>query len=302
MGDQVSVPVRPKPKEQDLPRPLPEGVLASNDPVYDCIVYVIYCSVHGNIAVTNAVKCKCVWLPFIAMPEGQTWMKASQDGVEVLIGRNDPEMEADDAERISPVYQMNYLQIFRLHLPSNKVVLRLSRFIKLEKNPAFECCRNTDRVNWLSVADVLNNRMTKVWGPELHDLVAMVLPQPLPIPQIVQEFTSRNALYYLYLNGSAQQELLASAKLTDNHVYEIYTDFAEHCYPSFNMCEESLRVYLLKYGIALDHIRLSRLFNAFRMSHERRSFVDFHEFLIGLVAMEPNCSNKLEARTRFIFR
>lgn len=34
------------PAKEVLPRPMPEGVLASNEPVYDCIVYLIFCPTH----------------------------------------------------------------------------------------------------------------------------------------------------------------------------------------------------------------------------------------------------------------
>src|SRR5699024_3053586 len=112
----------------------------------------------------------------------------------------------------------------------------------------------------------------------------------------------RNALYYLHLSGSRQQELLLAAKLTASHVKMIYTDFTEHCYPAFYMCPESLRVYLLKYGVHIEAPVLGPLFHAFGSDDERRSFIDFHEFLIGLVAFEPNVSNRLDARSRFIFK
>lgn len=57
----------------DLPRPQPEGVLPSNEPLYDCVVYLIFCPDNQNIAATNSTKCRTVWLPFVPMPEGVTW-------------------------------------------------------------------------------------------------------------------------------------------------------------------------------------------------------------------------------------
>jgi len=288
-----------KPSKEELPRPLPEGILASTEPLYDCIAYLIYCSTHENIAVTNVNKCNCVWLPFVPLPDGETWMKASHDGVETLIGRNDPEMDADDAEKSSPIYKMSYLHIFRLQLPSKRIIQRLSQFIYLEPNPNFQCCRNTDRVNWIPVADIHQNQIPKLWGPELKILMSML---GAPQPQIVSEFTATNALYYLYLHGSKLQELLHQAKLCDAHIYEIYCFYVEHAYPSFYLCMEAFRVHFLKFGLAYDHVTLNRLFNAFRLTEEKRSFLDFHEYLIGLVAFEPNCSNNLDARMQFIFK
>lgn len=46
IGDQASVAGGGgKPKEVP-PRPMPEGVISSNEPVYDCIVYLIFCPAH----------------------------------------------------------------------------------------------------------------------------------------------------------------------------------------------------------------------------------------------------------------
>ncbi len=260
---------------------------------------------------TSRSKSKCIWLPFVALPDGETWIKASHDGVDVLIGRNDPEMDAEEAERQAPIYRMNYLHVMRLQLPSRRTVLRLSQFIYLEANPFFQCCRDTDRVSWLPVADVQQASASHrslprpLWGPEVRILTTMVTSTQR---QVVNEFTLSNALYYLNLGGSRQQEVLQAAKLMENHVLEIYSDYIEHCYPAFYMALESFRLYLLRFsggqsGVAsFEEKALERLFNAFRLTEESRSFLDFHELLIGLAAFDPGCPNNLELRQRFIFK
>src|SRR5699024_1759267 len=83
IGDKSSTNAMPSTKfppykePSDLPHPLPEGVLSSNEPLYDCIFYLIYCSEHQKVAVTNSLKCRTVWLPFVPMPDGVTWTTAS---------------------------------------------------------------------------------------------------------------------------------------------------------------------------------------------------------------------------------
>jgi len=68
-------------------------------------------------------------------------------------------------------------------------------------------------------------------------------------------------------------------------------------------CLESFYVYFLKYGLVFNKTQIGRLFNAFcLLADDRRLFLDFHEFLIALITMEPQCSNKLEARLHLIFR
>lgn len=288
-----------KAKESNLPKLMPEGATGLTEAVYDCIVYVIYCPEHDQIAIANVEKVKCVWLPFVVLPEGVTWQKASHDGVEILIGRQDAEMDAEEAEKTAPVYNMSYLHMLRLQLPSSRMILRLTQFVHLMKNEFFKCCQNNYQVNWIPSADILSNRVSNVWGPELKILTSMLVDTQ---PQIISEFTLNNTLYYLYLNDSPEQKLMLDAKMTDKIVYDIYSDYIEHCYPAFYMCFESFRAYLIKYGHQDDNTRLTYLFNA--ASTSKRSFLDFHEFIIAILIMEPKCGlNKLiEARISFIFR
>lgn len=240
MGDKSSSNTTPSTKPppykepSDLPRPLPEGVLASNEPLYDCVVYVIYCPDHHNIAVTNSIKCRTVWLPFVPMPEGVTWTTASHDGVSLLIGRNDTEMDGEEAALKAPKYSMAFLNILRLVLPSKKVVVRLGQFVRLESNPNFECCRNTERVNWLPLVDIQTNEIPKLWGPELQQLTAQLAAAEQS--QLVQEFTASSTVAILKEeNGTWQQELLRTFKLTERHVHELFLDYIEHCWPALYM-------------------------------------------------------------------
>lgn len=291
-------PASPLPPELDLPRLIPEGAGAEVDePVYDCIVYVLYCPEHQRVAVTNVNKTKCTWLPFVALPEGVTWQEASQDGVTMLIGRNDAEMDTEEAERMTPVYTMRYLHLQRIQLPNSRMALRLSQFVQLERNTPFQCCINSDRVNWLPLANIHIHEVDRIWGPELWILTRMLTAQ---VPNIINEFTIDNALYYLDQDQSWEHKLLAGTNVGRAQILDLYADFVEHCYPSFYMCFDSLRAYLIKNGHPIDEPKLRRLYQVFGVN--RRFFVDFHEFLAGLVAMEPACPSILESRLYFIFR
>lgn len=284
-------------KESGLPKLFPEGATALNETVYDSIVYLIYCPEHDKIAVTCVEKVRCTWLPFVILPEGVTWQKASHDGVAILIGRQDAEMDAEEAEKTAPIYTMSYLHMLRIQLPSSKMILRLTQFVHLQKNEFFQCCVNTNRVNWMPSSEIMANRIPKVWGPELRILTSMLVSAQ---PHIISEFTLSNTLYYLYLNDSPEQKVLMQFQMTDTQIFEVYQDYVEHCYPSFYVSFESFRAYFIKNGHDRDDIKLFRLFNAF--SVHRRSFIDFHEFLIGLLIIEPNCPNNLDARLHFVYR
>ena len=281
----------------ELPCLIPEGATVVGEPLYNCIVFLIYCPEHDQIAVTNVDRCKCIWLPFVVLPDFTTWDQASHDGVAMLIGRNDAEMDAEEAERTRPLYHMTYLHMLRLQMPSKRHVLRLTRFVRLVKSEHFQCCQNTYRVHWLPFQMVLTNMITKLWGPELPILTSMVIS---PHPRIITEFTLANALHYFNLDESCEQQLLRESKVTPNLIYKIYIDYVEHCYPSFYMCFEAFRAYFIKYGWPRDDAKLAQLYITFRVN--QRSFVDFHEFLVGLVVLEPTCSSHLEVRSYFIFK
>lgn len=296
IGSSVVISGRPS-STTELPHLSPEGAALLNEPLYDCIIYLIYCSEHDKIAVTNIEKSKCTWLPFVILPDDVTWQMASHDGVETLIGRNDAEMEAEEAERTAPIYEMHIIHLLRLMMPNNKTVVRLAQFVHLLKNEFFPCCQGTDRVNWLPASDILSDRIEKAWGPELRILSAMLTS---PQQHIIIEFGTNNALYYFNLDKSPEQILLKANKLTAEKILDIFTDYVEHCYPAFYMCFESFRAYMLKYGHSNDLGKLSRLYHAFCILG--RPFIEFHEFLIGLIALEPNSANKLEARAQLVFR
>ncbi|KAI2803038.1 hypothetical protein BLOT_007161 [Blomia tropicalis] len=296
IGSSVVISGRPS-STTELPHLSPEGAALLNEPLYDCIIYLIYCPEHDKIAVTNIEKSKCTWLPFVILPDDVTWQMASHDGVETLIGRNDAEMEAEEAERTAPIYEMHIIHLLRLMMPNNKTVVRLAQFVHLLKNEFFPCCQGTDRVNWLPASDILSDRIEKAWGPELRILSAMLTS---PQQHIIIEFGTNNALYYFNLDKSPEQILLKANKLTAEKILDIFTDYVEHCYPAFYMCFESFRAYMLKYGHSNDLGKLSRLYHAFCILG--RPFIEFHEFLIGLIALEPNSANKLEARAQLVFR
>lgn len=209
-------------------------------------------------------------------------------------------MDGEEAPLKAPKYIMSFLNIFRLVLPSKKVVVRLGQFVGLEHNPNFECCRVTERVNWLPLADIQSESIAKLWGPELPQLTAQLVASKQS--QLVQEFNAASTVAILKVeNSSWQLELLRTFKLTQRHVYELFTDYLEHCSPSLYMCAESFRVYFFKYDIVLTEEHLGRLFKAFCQADERPNFIEFNKLLIALVTMGPGCPSKLEARYRFIF-
>ncbi|KAH9398850.1 hypothetical protein TYRP_018663, partial [Tyrophagus putrescentiae] len=356
MADPSSAQLQQPPPAPPLPRLYPEGGAEVDEPVFDCIVYLIFCPEHCNLAVGKVVKCGATWLPFVALGEGVSWADACAEGVTTLIGRTDAEADAEEAEAMTPTYSLRYLHLLRVQLPvhgsggggvggnshhpnqnnanntgASRTALRISVFVLLEQGPgsAFRCCQNSDRVDWLPLSYIYAStaEVDRVWGPELWVLPMLLSLQPqtalLLLPPgsprtpeissnpgiIIRENSLDMALYYLEQQDPAAEEhrLLKGARLSRSQVLQVYADYVEHCWPAFYMCFEAFRAYLLKYGhpadppgIAPGTGRIRRLFAAF--CTPGYPYVDFHCFLLGLVAMEPAVSSSLTWRLFFLFR
>lgn len=285
------------------PNLTPEGFgLDSSIKVYDAIVYLIYCPEHDKVAVTNVERARVVWLPFVYLPEGVTWMKASQEGVAQIISQRDKEMDAVKAARMAPAFDMQCLNVLRIQLPSEKFVTRLANLVILRKSAEsdFKCCTRSPRINWLRASDILNNRIDKVWGPELKNFTKLMVVNQTEHETVISEYSLQNTLHYLHLADSPEQKLLIASQVKTEHVLEIYEDFLEHCYPAFSMCFESFKHYLAKYGYDKKDPTLPYLFSA--ASLYGNDYLDFHEVLLCLVALEPTTANSLQARLKFVFR
>ncbi|OTF78328.1 hypothetical protein BLA29_007181, partial [Euroglyphus maynei] len=302
----------------------PEGYHGDQLPssLYDCIVYVIYCPKHDRIAVTNVKKMGCIWLPFVSLMDNnndndnQTWQQASHNGVAILIGRQDPEQDAKEAERLTPKYRMQYLQILRIQLPKKsstmKMVTRITQFVHLQSNHYDHCCENTMRVNWIKSDEILGRKIDKIWGPEIYSMVRLLLTlQSSSLSRkIIEEMPLSYALCLLKQTDTEEYDAIKHFNLANNHdiIIRIYGNFIQHCYPSTMMSYESFRSYFIKNcDSSLDKKRLLPLFRSFKHQslqghNDNDDFIDFQEFLIGLIVIDPKTSDTLMARIRFIFR
>lgn len=281
-------------KEDELPRLYPVGAIPPGQSVYDCIVYLMYCSVHDCICVTNVENSKVVWLPFVAMPEGSTWEKASLDGVAMLIGKKDQELDAKLCKL--PKYQMVNLHILRVQLPNERFIHRLGQFINIEPSEEFKCCEKTSHLEWIQVSEIINNRVALTWGPELYLFTKMLMPPERKM--FIFEYSLDNLHNFLGQKGNYQEKLLSKTLSTEKAMF-IYEEYIEHCFPAFYMSVESFKCFLIKYGFPRNDTRFQFLFNS--VGYSRNGYLDFHELITGLVCMEPTTEQD-EARTRFLFR
>ena len=155
-----------------------------------------------------------------------------------IIGNKDKELDAAVAAKNAPVYSLEYMNVLRIQLPTEKFVTRLANLVILKKAPEsdFKCCQRSPRINWLRASDILGDRIDKVWGPELKSFTKLMSEMSKPTYEaVISEFTLQNSTHYLMIEDSAEHKLLLSSHVKTEHVLEIYEDFVEHCYPAFSM-------------------------------------------------------------------
>src|SRR6218665_895987 len=281
-----------------FPKLQPEGVAQLPESVYDSIVFYIYCSKHDKLALSKSDRNDgCTWLPFVVMNERVPWKKTSHDGVMLLIGRQDSEMDLKEAEKYTPKFEMSCLHLLRIQTSSRKIITRLTQFIHLVNNQQFHCCTDNNFVEWHSSSDLLRNKVDNIWGGELKIFSSMLLSKK---HNINCEFTLHDASLFLRGKHPVEQALLKHMGITDIKIYDLFNDYLHHCYPSFYMCFDSFMVYLRRYGHHGSGKYFQKLFRGTALFH--KWYVDFHELLIGLLVMEPgHINNDNELRQKFLF-
>lgn len=179
-----------------------------------------------------------------------------------------------------------------------KFITRFVYFFTLLPEQKF-CCKNTNRIRWITPNNLLNSFWPNLWGPELIEFVKLSLTPPIQTQ--IYEFSLEEAFFFVPREPPRNMEelILRTSHITEKDVERLYSDFIEHCFPSFYQALESFKCYMEKYGFDKNDNRLPLLFNAFNFY--ANGFLSFHELLLGLAAIDPNTIHD-EWRARFIFR
>lgn len=145
-----------------------------------------------------------------------------------------------------------------------------------------------------------NDMIKPLWGPEPKMMLNKLYNRDM---KYIFEFSKDTVLSFLMrpekLNA-LQAKLLAGCKVSSSICMSLYEDYVEHCFPSFSMTLESFRIYLIKYGYDRRDPRFESLFRA--VAYNRRYYIDFFEFITGMVSLEPDTPDMYDARLRTVFR
>lgn len=320
---------QPVPANQPVFRLTPEGVPpASNGRIYDCVLHLIHCTEHQQVALAchrkTPVGSEEVYsLPFTPLSAKQTWQISALNGsFRVLTGAD---MELFEKFSAFPPYREAYiLQVMRVQMPDreNTFFTRLVFYVRLQRSIlnkysdttkagdgqsyAYQCCQNSDRIKWHSFAALAEGVSSPraCWGPEVFEFCRAVAKSKLGrVPQKIRSYSPALARALVSGNtGGGANELLSSAKATVTQVDLLFVHFLEHCFPSLTMQVESFKTYMRKCNFEAKtqtDNRLVRLFCAF--NHLKTGYLTFHELLIGLAALDAKSKHNKE-RLEFVFR
>lgn len=278
----------------------PESSAPIDQNMYNSIVYIIYCSQHKKIVLSLSERSKAIWLPFVFLPSNMTWNDATTECISNVFCKEDSEFDPRLTTPI-PVKSLICLHIMRIQLPlTKKFIYRLIQLLTLGSNtPTFKCCQNTKRLHWIDINDAIEGNIEGLWGPEVPIFVSYIISKK---PNEIFEFGLNDVLAFIPKDTSTTPEgfLLLSLNLKMENFEQIYCDFLEHTFPSFNMTYWSFLNYIGDYIHECDN-QESLLLLFYAINYKNTGFLNFEEFLFGLASIEPNCPNNL-ARMKFVFR
>lgn len=277
-----------------------QPLLASDEsPISDCVVLILHCLNHNRVAIqtTKIRNKKYRWFPFaLALPKS-TWQRMVFAIAMVVLGATNP----------NTFSVISCLHHFRLQLPRNqKYITRLTYYGHVN-NKLIDLCQSKgkakDHVEWVSLAEINNNQVKNLWGPEVQHYMN-VLDKKVSVKAALIEYSIQQAFSMFRIRDTPtnrEEEMLRDSKVNEKDMERIYDDYIEHCYPCFYMTVTSFKCYMLKHGIEHDQSKLDNYFNAFRFME--KPYMSFHELLIGLVAIgkeAPHCETRLKIIFRFV--
>lgn len=291
----------PKPAEFSTSKLDPEGPAPPGEYLYSCIALLMYCEKHGKVAICYHERSEVAWLPFAAAPVNKSWVDATQDLVNGIFSKE--ESEGVDISPLNPqieIRSMHTIHILRVQLPvTQKFVYRLTQLIRVAGqliNAKDSCVcsgsQSTNRLKWIGLKEAMAGNVNNLWGPEVA-LFSQWIPQLKQ--QEVYEFTLEQAYMNISPNGRF------AAGIEQEKLEMVYGDFLEFCFPAFYMTFTAFHKYFEKYMLEMKQSEetILQLFNGFNSACN--GYLSFHEFLLGLVLIEPDCPPN-ENRLKFIFR
>ena len=279
--------------------------------INDTFCFLIVCPTHKKVAVAVGSHRTALWMPFIYITPTTTWRQAITEGVATILSGKDKNT-LDKLKNISKpkqAFDSKILEVFRIQLPKTlRIITRVICLIVLKNlgNLSQNSCPKhikTERIEWIELDKLAK---CEFWGPEvgLSKVKFDKWQKDAANVDSYQEFKEFfiEDVYQYYGRTPAknlEEWMLSSLQINEQVVDRLFTDYFEHCFPSFYMSKTSFCEYICKYGLERNQKKLNNLFNAFNF--QRNGYLSFHEVLLGLAAIDPKAPN-IESRFKFVFR
>lgn len=297
--------------QSSAPRLKPFNKDVTEETLIDTLCFLIVCRTHKKVAIAVGTKRTALWLPFIHVLPTTSWRKAITEGVALILGEQDKKITERLKNLSQPklVYDNKILEVSQFQLPKtlriiNRVIclISLKNIGKISQNMCPNH-RNSESIEWFDMDKVTQ---TNFWGPEVaHSLRKYERwisdSKKVPRYQEEKEFLSDDIFRYYGRSPAKNMEeyLLSGLKINEGVVERLFTDYFEHCFPSFYMTKISFVEYLCKYGFERNEKKLNNLFNAF--NYLSTGYLSFHEVLLGIAFIDPKIQH-MESRFKFVFR
>lgn len=282
---------------------------------YDCVAYLLYCTEHDRMAVSQ-VDGELYWFPFITR-DGRTWNTAMLAGLQAMLEKRDGDgalvrpANLDDANLYT-------LERFRLQTLDQNWSERMTQFVAIKRcERACESKGAGGNLLWLSATELIANCDTVFWGPEFRQHFSRFREHADKLYQlhVVEQCIDPVGQHLWECNSSTLMGLLLTNVLP-TQMYDLYEAYLWHNYPAHHMSLPTFRIFLLKMGfaakeagvksMATDEASLTAaIFRACLQRPERDErivgdYIDFHDLVYALVAMDPNTATD-KPRIRFLF-
>lgn len=284
--------------------------------VFDCVVFVIFCEKHRTVALTNTSEKHRMysWFPYVFLHEVFTWNKISRDGLAIILGQSDVEM--DPTLATLPEHTVSWLHILRLQMPqTKKIFLRVTQFVKLHEvdncsDDPIPCCQQTNRIRWVKLSDLLNNCLDNLWGDDVLKIVRSLSQEQR---RFLHEYPLDS--YMCFADSADEEQLYKNLELSIEMIQEMYEAYIHHLYPAFFMSYSSFQCMLLKLNVeigsnlqVLSFLEMIKLYRAIcriqlpNIECDSTDCMTFKRYLLAICAMDPRTDCRNRARIRLLFK
>ena len=169
---------------QVRPKLISDGLVNTDDKLCDSVVVLIFCPEHRKVATIKTRREHIVWVPFLQLREGQSWTEATSDCIQRTIGRQDTELNEEEAVKQAPSFAVSYFEVTQIQVPSVNNFTRICQLVTIESGPS-NCCTQNRQIEWIPL-ETLATTDKNHWGPELQKWCKMLEEsQPPFTPNIV---------------------------------------------------------------------------------------------------------------------